>query len=553
MIRVIARRVLVLSFVTLVCCGFASAGSSGSDSKATSDDPVLRAMQEEMQRSKPLKLEGVASPYYIDYRLVDTDQYTAEAAFGSVRLAVRQRVCMLRIVVRIGNYKQDSYFGAGEGNLEIGPLDGDVVTLRHQLWLGTDKAYKAAAEALTAKQAELKKYNVDQPVDDFTPAPPVQSIEPLARLEVAPEPWLKLLEDASGLYVKDPQVESFNAGLRFAVTNRYFVSSEGAIVRSGNSSYQLHVTGHTQAADGMGLDRSRGYEFRAVKELPPSENFLAQASQLLLTLKQLREAPVTDEEYRGPVLFSGDAAASVIASLVGPNILGRRPQLGQNGRTIGAWATNYKSRVLPDFLSVVDDPTISTIDGNPLFGDYKVDDEGVPASRVAVIEKGQLLNYLLGREPIRDLPVSNGHGRAAANAPPSPALGNLIVQSSDPLPDDQLKKKLIELCKQRDLPYGYLVETLEPHLTPRLLYRSSAKDGHEELVRGAVFGDLDIRALRNSIVAAGKDTTIETHLEPIPHSIASPALLFDELQVKRANTSKQKLPESPPPAVTASK
>jgi TldD protein len=134
-----------------------------------------------------------------------------------------------------------------------------------------------------------------------------------------------------------------------------------------------------------------------------------------------------------------------------------------------------------------------------------VDDEGVPAIRVSLVEKGQLLNYLLGREPIRDLPASNGHARAAAATAPSPTIGNLIVQSSDPLSDDQLKQRLIEMCKRRDLPYGYLVETLAPRLTPRLLYRVSAKDGHQELVRGAVFGDLDVRALRNSIVAAGKE------------------------------------------------
>jgi len=264
-------------------------------------------------------------------------------------------------------------------------------------------------------------------------------------------------------------------------------------------------------------------------------------------LKQLRDAPVSEEEYRGPVLFSADAAAGMMSELLGPNVLGRRPMLGQNARTIGDWANNYKSRVLPDFLSVVDDPTIASFEGHSLLGSYPVDDEGIKSSRVSVIEKGQLVNYLLGREPIRDFPNSNGHGRAAVTGPPMSSLGNLIVQTSDPITSPDLKKRLIEACKQRNLPYGYLVETLGPRLTPRLLYRVSSQDGHQELVRGAVFGDLDTRALRNNIVAAGKEVDSEDQLDPIAQSVVSPALLFDELEIKRGDTAKQKLTDYPPP------
>ena len=177
--------------------------------KATStDDPVLRAMLAEMQRSKSqLKLADVQAPYYVDYRLTDVDQYMAEAAFGAMRTALRTRVRMLRIVVRVGDYKQDSYYGPGEGVVDVGPLDDDETGLRHQLWLGTDRAYKAASEALTAKQAELKKYSVDQQVDDFAHASPVQLVAPIAKLDFSPEPWLAILEERS----PDPVAECFAA------------------------------------------------------------------------------------------------------------------------------------------------------------------------------------------------------------------------------------------------------------------------------------------------------------------------------------------------------
>jgi len=302
----------------------------------------------------------------------------------------------------------------------------------------------------------------------------------------------------------------------------------------------------------MRLDHFDSDEEQNLRDLPSKEKFLAQTTVLLTTLKKLREAPVTEEEYRGPVLFTGYVAVDVVYQLVAPNVLGKRPMLGQNARTTGGWANNYKTRVLPDFLSVVDDPTLTSVDGQALLGHYEVDDEGVRASRVSIIANGQLVNYLVGREPIRDFPSSNGHGRVNATGAPVPSSGNLIVQSSFGLTNDELKKKLIEMCKQRDLTYGYLVKAMGSRLAPRLLYRISTKDGHEDLVRGAMFGDLDTRSLRNNIVAVGKEPAVLNGLEPLA-SVASPPLLFDELELKRADASKEKLPDYPPPALAAAK
>jgi hypothetical protein len=210
--------------------------------------------------------------------------------------------------------------------------------------------------------------------------------------------------------------------------------------------------------------------------------------------------------------------------------------------------------VLPDFISVVDDPTESSIAGRLLLGHYDVDDEGVKASKVDLVENGKLVNYVIARAPIRDFAVSNGHGRARIPAnSPGPSLGNLIVRSSEPLSAADLKNKLMEICRQRELPYGYYVETLGPRLVPRLIYKVYTSDGHQELVRGAVFGDLDQRALRNDLIAAGDDVNIDNRVLNIPHSIVNPSVLFDELEVKRANANKDKLPEYPPPPITAGK
>jgi microcin-processing metallopeptidase PmbA/TldD-like protein len=518
-------------------------------SDAARDDVLLRALRAEMERSKAkLKMDNIPAPFFIEYRVTDRDGFEASAVFGALRNQQRQRGRLLRVVVRVGDYKQDSFYGIGEGVIDLLPLDDDEYAIRHRVWLATDRAYKAAGEALSAKQAALKELKVDEPVDDFAKAQPVELMEPLVRLSLSDfTPWLKLLEEVTGKYRTDPQLQSWDASLRFIAENQYLVNSEGTVARTGSAHYALFMSGSTQAPDGMLLQRSRGEEVNELKELPAHEEVLGTAAKLLGTLRLLRVAPVVDEEYRGPVLFSNDAASTVVAELVEPNLLGKKPRLGENARTTGQWSSSYKSRVLPDFVNVFDDPTISSVSSKRLLGGYQIDDEGVKAQRVVLVEKGQLVSYLIGRRPIRDFPASNGHGRGAASVAPEPHPGNLILQSAEPQPEAELRKKLLELCKQRDLPYGLYVETMAGKLSPRLLYRIWVKDGREELVRGAVFGDLDIRSLRSDLIAASSEPFVENHVEPVAYSIASPALLFDELQVKRSQAAKQKLPEYPAP------
>lgn len=545
------KRKILLAIIALL-----AVSNTAAPQKSSSDaDPILQAMHAELDRSKAqLKLEDMGAPYYIDYRVMDLDALEADAAYGAIRNTVRTQLRYVRVVVRIGSYKQDSFYGQGVGTVQVLPLDNDIQNLRHQIWLAADQAYKAATEALTEKQAHLKNFTVEQPLDDFATVDIQHSIGPLVKLDIDPKPWLKRLETASALGKIDLQVESFTSWLNFRTVNRYFINSEGTEIRDGKSLNDLGIAGSTQSSDGMRLDRNWQYTTGDLKELPAEKEFLEMGTSLISSLKALRDAPLADEEYHGPVLFSADAASSIFSDMVGDNVLGIKPDLGESGRTKGAWATNYKTRVLPDFISVDDDPTLASMNNQSLLGHYGTDDEGVKAVRVPVIENGKLSNYLIGRTPIRDFPASNGHGRARYPMNyPGPSLGNFIVKSSAPVPHDQLKAKLIELCKQRELPYGYFVETLGPRHSPRLLYKVSVKDGKEELVRGAIFGDLDLRSLRNDLIAAGDDMNVDNRTEAIPHTIINPSILFDELEVKRQNVSKGKLPEYPPPPLTSGK
>jgi predicted Zn-dependent protease len=205
---------------------------------------------------------------------------------------------------------------------------------------------------------------------------------------------------------------------------------------------------------------------------------------------------------------------------------------------------------LPDFLSVSDDPTQQSFGGKTLVGAYAADDEGVRASKVSVVQGGMLVNYLLGREPIRDFPDSNGHGRAGPGQLASPSIGVLIVTSKQPSSPAELKQKLIEICRQEGKPFGYYAETLGgSSYQPLLLYRVYEKDGHEELVRGAVFDELDTRTLRNDLVAAGNDLLVSNREGAVPTTVIAPSILIDDLEVKRTDTDNAKLPEYPPPAL----
>jgi hypothetical protein len=274
---------------------------------------------------------------------------------------------------------------------------------------------------------------------------------------------------------------------------------------------------------------------------------------LVQSLKALRDAPVVDEDYSGPVLFSADAASDIFNGMVARSLLGIRPKPGDSARTVGDYSSNYKSRVLPAFISVTDDPGETTFEGKLLIGSYDTDSEGVRAVKVPLIQDGLLMNYLLGRNPIREFPASNGHGRSGPGQPATPNIGVLTVQSSQPLSPDTLKQKLIEICKQQSKPFGYYVETLGGPYEPRMLYRVYANDGHEELVRGAIFDDLDTRALKNELVAAGDDLLISNRDGQVPTTIISPSMLLDDVEVKRTDAKSARLPEYPPPDLTSAR
>jgi TldD protein len=519
-----------------------------------SSDPMLVAMQQELKREQEkLLLPGMQRPYFMEYRLEDIASYDAVANYGSLTSETNNRQRVVRVQVRIGSYTSDSSSARGEGSLALAPQDEDPAALKYALWTATDEAYKNALRAYSAKQATLKQFQNAPTASDFTPAKPVTLIEPLAAIEIDREEWKRRLVEASGLFATATEVKSFagavqgsTASLNTVAVNRYTVNTEGTMLRHGYSGYVDSISIAGQAADGMELARSNGSSAATAAGLEDAAALHKRTINNLLSFNALRNAPIVEaEDYHGPVLFSGDASADVFNRLFVPNVEADRPDIGTNARTQGAYQSSLQTPVLPSFLSVVDDPTIKSFEGHTLLGAYKVDDEGVAVEPVTIVEHGKLIGYLLGREPVKDFPASNGHGRAALGQAAHSKAGVIVIKTAEPLSEAAMHAKLVAAAKQqgRDV---YEVETLGGELSPRLLYRVTPA-GKRTLVRGAVFDELDQRAIRSGILAAGGKDHVAQTLGPVPQSTIAPELLFGDIGVKRANDQQQKLPYYEPP------
>jgi TldD protein len=314
---------------------------------------------------------------------------------------------------------------------------------------------------------------------------------------------------------------------------------------------------------------------------------------LARNIQALLQAPV-GESFTGPALFEPEAAAQLLAQLLGDNLHITRKPVSDPNRPVNVVSSEFEgrtgSRVLPEWMDVVDDATQTVYQGKTLMGYYPFDFEGVRPKAVALIEKGVLKTFLTTRQQGKNLPTSNGHARFPAGFGTRAAgLGNLFVKATQTSPLADLKARLIQMCKDRDKPYGLLIRKLDfpfsggnsemqtlqtgsansggsvrPVSPPVLIYRVYP-DGREELIRGMRFRGLSTRSLRD-ILAASTETAVFDYINngaPLARSglagyialtsVISPGLLFDDLDVDRLQDQLQKPPLVPPPDRTANR
>lgn len=518
-------------------------------------DPLLKAMLAELDRSKAeLKLEEFERPFFIQYQLTDMATYQTAAEFGSTTEEQSVHLRRIHVIVRVGNHKTDSSSPTGDGYINLGPGEDDPIALRTAFWWATDNAYKQAISAYTQKTSELKQLQTAPQADDFSVETPTIHLEPVAVLDFDRKPWPARVAELSGLYRTAAELKEINPGnleqstadFSAVVRTTYLVNTEGTIVRKSTATFQEQVSFAEQAPDGMRLHHSTNTTGATVAELEAPEKFRATAIDKLKQFERLRTAPLIAEEYHGPVLYSGRAAAGVLERLFVPNVEASRPKPGTEIRTNGAYASSLHMRILPAGISVVDDPLMKQWKGRTLLGSYAVDDEGVPAQSVKLVEEGKLESYLMDRQPIRDFPVSNGHGRANFRGAIRTGIGVLKVSAQDGQSEEQMQAKLKAAMDDAGVDHAYYSSGAG------LLFRVDAK-GERTLVRGATIEGLDQRALRSGVLAIGSEPALVNSAGDVPSSLLVPAMLFGDMTVKRAEERNNKLPFYPSPLTVEAK
>ncbi|MGD1156782.1 MAG: metallopeptidase TldD-related protein [Terriglobia bacterium] len=526
------------------------------------DDVVMKAMRDELDRSmKQLQLEKLDKPYFIAYRTQDRTQLSASATFGALLSGGIARARYLTVQVRVGDYQRDnSNFLAfplranGLTETLLLPIDDDYQELRRQIWLATDGAYKAALETLSRKRAALENRTTRENLPDFSREQPTTALEPPSPVKMDLARADALVRNLSAIFRQQPEIFTSSTSLEVSDTRSWYFNSEGSVITQESSAANFVAGAQTQAADGMMLPDWVMASAHTMEELPSESELAVQIRAMADRLTRLRHAPLVDR-YTGPVLFDGAAGPELFSQVIAPKFLDMRVPASDNLQieTYAAQSTSkfqdrLGARVLPTFLSVVDDPTQSSYQGTPLLGGHTVDDEGVRARPTTLVEKGILKTLLATRDPVSGVPQSTGSFRTFGAQP-----SNLIAAVENGKSEQELKDQLLSLVKQRNKDFG-----IEVRRVGREIYKVYP-DGHEELVRQGQFDGLDEAAFKD-LAAVSRDLTVYT----IPFaayagrlytgqpgmplvSLVVPSLLFEDLTLKPTAGELPKLPLSKPP------
>lgn len=546
------RKTLFLLNLTIVLM---TAGSGIADSGALPDNDILmKAMVDELTRSmKDLVLGDLSRPYFMQYNADDRVTVTINAAYGGLLQSTERRSRGVGSRVRVGSYVLDnSNVGRGGGARGGLPLDDDYTALRHSTWRLTDEEYKRAVETLVRKESYLKDKTIEDRPDDFTPAEPVVVIEPSADMPINREKWEDQIKLLSARFEQYPAVRNAAVGFIAGAINEFIVNSEGTRLRTADTGALLKLNAEIQADDGMMLTDSLTYIAERVEQLPTLEEMIADIDVMCGKLIALAKAPVL-EQYAGPVLLDPLAAGAVFEVLLGDELCARPAPLGAGGSAQEeSLEKRLGQRILPRSFQVYDDPRETQYEGNVLAGTYVYDDEAVPATRVNLVENGVLKALLASRSPTKKIKHSTGHARGGEFGDPRASIGCLYLADDLGMDAAALKKELLQAAREEGLEYGLRVSLMEQGSGQRLgspiyTFKVYVADGHEELVRGLEFLPVQTRALKR-IIAAGNQRKVYNITSPISASVITPAVLFEELELRKLEEEFDKPPILKSPA-----
>jgi TldD protein len=529
------------------------------------DDVLLSSMQTELKRAQTSLSKLDPALYFLSYSASDQDSAVAIASQGSLLSSVRKHRRFADVVVRVGTPALDNtHLGNRASAIESGPvpLENDRDAIARVLWRLTYQEYRKAASAYlneqTKSQVQAKEEDTSPDFSTEKPATHLDQAEPAA---LANQPALEaLVKEVSGNFRKYPYVYTDVVMAFQARSQELYASSEGSRIITPFEMIRIVVQATTRAEDGMDLMRVESFQAETLAQLPSAGEIALRVEKMAADLKALRAAPVA-EPFDGPALLSGRSSAVFFHEVLGHRLEGHRQRGEEEGQT---FTKKLNQRILPEFLSVVDDPTQRMLNKEPLSGFYEYDEEGMPAQRVDVVRNGVLKNFLMSRMPIKNFPNSNGHGRATTGLMPTGRQGNLIVSSSKTVKDSELRQKLKDEIKKQGKPYGLYFEDIQGGFTltqrstpqafevlPILVWRVYPDDRPDELVRGVDIVGTPLAAMERIMVTGDHPAVFDgvcgAESGSIPVAAVAPAMLFSDIEVQKQAHSLNRPPVLPPP------
>src|SRR5579864_2883076 len=542
--------------------------SSGQSSPPASP-AILQAMEAELQRSMATYSKSDPPAYFIGYTVSDGEDAEVSGSNGALLSSGDARGRWLEVQTRVGNFDVDNTHKIeGREPAWTSPgtqatLDNDNSVLRREIWRETDRQYRASVGAYIAVQTskEVQAQSAEQRAPDFSHEDPHVSTGAEVSMRVDRRPWEEKVREYTAAFSASPAVLNSIATFTARADNEYFVNSEGTKLSFGQIRYRLELFVQAKAPDGMDLQRYANFDWVDPAKAPDDATVMAQLGVLVDQIAALEKAPLVDP-YAGPTLLTGRAAAVFFHEVLGHRLEGFRQKDVSEGQT---FTRKVGQQILPEFITVRDDPTTSEINGQVVLGYYPFDDEGVPAQNVTLVDHGILKNFLMGRSPIIGFPHSNGHGRRQLGFQPIARMGNTIVESSKTMTNAELRKRFIEEIRSQGKPYGLLIDDIAGGFTftgrgqpqafqvqPLIVYKVFPDGRPDQLVRGVDIVGTPLVSI-TKIIATGDTPEIfngycGAESGSVPVSAVAPEILISELEVAKKETSTDTPPILPPPA-----
>lgn len=553
----ILRKLTTLLFAILVIAGSVHADL------LKEDTVIFQAMEEEMIRSlSELRVDVFEPPYFINYQIRRHDRAEVAASFGALIHSDTQQRRTLFVDVKVGDPQFDSSTPQSHRYSveQFIPVDPDLDSLRRALWYETDLRYKQAIVSFLRKKGRFISGVQSHDLPDFSKGKSTrEQIDSIPEWKLDLPGWERLAREVSGLFKEAPSIEKSRVKIVSDRVIRYYYDSEGNKIRDAHLEYGVHLEAWTKTVKGTQLHDQETLYFKKIGQIPSKAELVRATRKLIASLKELRAAPQMDP-YVGPAIFSPDAAAVLFHEAIGHRLEGDRLRGDEDGKT---FLKKIGQRILPEFVTVMDNPVLESFEGTPLIGNYHTDDQGQQSREVVLIDHGVLKSFLLSRTPVLGFNRTNGHARSDGAHAPMSRMSNFVVKSDLTLDAASLKRRLIEEVKKQNKPYGLFVKKIISGETqtdthqfqvfkgkPLYLYKVFP-DGREELVRGVDFVGTPLSMI-SKILITGNDPTVingfcTAESGVLPVASITPSVLLSEVELQASHQPHVRRPILAPP------